>query len=255
MQFHRIHQADILRPTLIFVPGFFTEPLNRNSPIDRSWDTQIKQICVSENVSGVLVRWPSGNIFSLDIRARDFLDTRALQTTLNAWGSAYTQSEIYTERIAQLIRSIQGGVILMGHSLGGKIVLKIAEQFPSPNLQKVIALAPALEVSKFDFREAARSVPTKPIICYSAKDRVLSLIFACGQSQNLLLTTLQNIRANPRVALHALSGVIEQRALHPAIGLVGVPKEFSHLYTTHDSRLRHYEYCRYTTDLWKTLHQ
>ena len=77
----------------------------------------------------------------------------------------------------------------MGHSLGGRIVLKVAEYCgalmeelgePSVQLRSMVALAPAIRDDELDWTLVKKGVTQKPEIFYSHEDLMLSLMSRAG---------------------------------------------------------------------------
>ena len=82
-------------------------------------------------------------------------------------------------------------ITLVGHSLGGRIVLKVAELIGGagplqrsgepPRLDEVIALAPAIARDELDFDAIRAGVRRRPEIFYSSDDAVLGKLFGVGE--------------------------------------------------------------------------
>jgi len=239
-----VYSAGAHRPTFLFIPGYFTQPLIQGRPIDNSWDRQTSNFCRSYDLNGAIVRWPSGNIL-------DLLGSPSLtQAALGSWSSTSDTAEHAAQQLAQYIERLETPVIVAGHSLGGKIALLTAQNLESRQLRGLVALAPACDVASINYRQVAEHVAHKPAVCFSRRDKVLSTLFACGQTSHAVMSALKSSFKSPKHTLKHLSQIVDQRACSPALGLVGVPTEYRALYESIDTGYRHLEYCK---NLNKTL--
>jgi pimeloyl-ACP methyl ester carboxylesterase len=79
------------------------------------------------------------------------------------------------------LRDVPGPVVLVGHSLGGRIALRVAET-GAVDLRAVVCLAPAVAASSLradglvSFARQARLA-----VVHSAEDQVLSVLFRLGE--------------------------------------------------------------------------
>ncbi len=243
MQIQCVHYAGSQRPSLFFVPGFFTQPLISGSPIDQSWDTQVSKVAQNYNINGFVVRWPAGNIFDISLFQSSTHAKSAIQSAIKSWCGARNRSGIVAQALTEHLQNVEGPIHIAGHSLGGRIVLKVAESINKPHyLASVTALAPAISVQEIDLEKTAEAVHRPPLICHSSKDRVLSSIFPYGQNPHQVLTLCNQPFSGARSLLRQLSSLLESRYTNPAIGFVGVPPESQHLFNSKDTQLRHFKY-------------
>jgi len=245
MDIKYVHTAHPTRPLLIFVPGFFTQPLIPGLAIDRSWDKSVAEICRTYDLSGCVIRWESGNILNLSMRSKQ--GSRYVDSALSAWQRVCSNAAYHIQRVSELINTEQRDIYLAGHSLGGSICLKIAEALP---LKKLIVLAPAIEVDGVNYSAINRNVFSKPVVCFSRKDRVLSTLFTCGQASNNVAGALKSLRKNPAQSLKHIAAVFDSRSKSPALGLVGVPDTYSHMIKSGETQLRHMQYASRFKSLW-----
>jgi pimeloyl-ACP methyl ester carboxylesterase len=250
MDIRHIHVADPSSPVLIMVPGFFTQPIAPGVVIDRSWDNSVASVCRTNHLNGQVLRWDSGNILDINLRASGLLGLKSLESALATWRKATESADLRSEEIAAYVRSIPQDVYLVGHSLGGKIALRVAEQTP---VEKLITLAAAVDVNGVNYQSISANVSTRPIVCYSRKDRVLSTLFACGQSSNNVISAIRGARVNPARALRDVAAVVQSRAVAPALGLVGVPETHKSIFESRETPLRHAEYADHFARLWRSL--
>lgn len=238
------------RPLLIMVPGFFTKPLTPGIIVDRSWDLGVISICKSHDLNGCVVNWNSGNILDLNFSVASLYNGRSLESALRSWRSACDNAEQCAVSLSQYIQTQKSNVYLLGHSLGGRIALRVAESLP---LTRLIALAPAIDIHNVDYTSIVRSVAERPAVCYSHRDRVLSTLFTCGQSPHKIADVVKNARLEPGRTLRNIAHILNSRASAPALGLVGVPKSHASAFTCVDTRLRHAEYVSNVSQLWSMI--
>ena len=237
IEVHDIHRAGARNPTFLFVPGFFTQPLISGRPMDLSWDKQVLEFCRTKCFNGKIIRWRAGNISDILLGGAN---TNAMIT---AWQNALSQADLVAAELADLIDSTETPVHLSGHSLGGRISLFAAQKTKRHTLQTLTALAPACEINILDYYGVANRVDSPPNICFSRRDKTLSILFTCGQSSEIIMSALSEVTSSPSKALGTLSKLVERRACSPAIGLVGIPRQFAHAFNLVNTNYRHLEYC------------
>lgn len=247
MKFKPLYDAGAHAPLLIFIPGFMTEPLADYKDPFPSWSEGIRKFCKLQGFSACILQWPAGNIAEFSsIGRRKFDITKSVGST---WNRAVRNADMQARTLRSEIQSLQREIILVGHSLGGRIALRSAEGLRGRKLRSLVALAPAYDISIVKFTEISNRVEKKPIVCYSHQDMTLSVLFTCGQNNKALIDCIRNIRATPANSLRVLAGILDQRASNPALGLVGVPREFESSYISKNTQLRHYEYSAHIEDL------
>ena len=72
-------------------------------------------------------------------------------------------------------------LVFVGHSLGGRIVLRAAAVSSGLRVRRVVALAAAVERTKTDLAGVARQCNQPPVIFHSRNDTVLNLLFRLGE--------------------------------------------------------------------------
>ena len=249
MDIRSIHTAGSSSPVLIMVPGFFTQPIVPGVVVDQSWDNSVAEVCRTQNINGQIIRWDSGNFLNLDLRVTGFSGIRSVESALKTWRQASANADARASEIATYIRSLSQPVFLVGHSLGGRIALKVAEQTP---VEKLMALAAAVDIRSVDYEHISGNVRSRPVVCFSRRDRVLSTLFTCGQSSRKVLSAIRGARVNPARALRDVASVIQSRATTPALGLVGVPSQYSYIFESRETQYRHVEYAGHFARLWES---
>lgn len=206
---------------LVIVPGFLTErgalsKLLRGSSLDhldptatideRAW-LNAAQVSTAPDVSVEVLSWTSQSLFRMlsEVLAplinRSFglgfpgrVDAQLLRAAFNVkevWNDAVTQSE---EAVQQLVRVIETSpedesLYLLGHSLGGRIVLKAlmntlgdrAHLRSSRWVPRASVWAPAIAQREVNWA-LLRAAPHPPEILFSQTDLVLKLCFPFGQA-------------------------------------------------------------------------
>lgn len=250
MDIRHIYATDPDRPVLVMIPGFLTQPLAPGVVIDRSWDNSVAALCRDYNLNGCVMRWDSGNVLSFDLKLRSISSLKSIESALFAWQRARARADAVCVEMANYLQSLDSPIYVVGHSLGGHIALRVAQTVPA---HKVLALAPAVDIHSVDYSRIAELTNEKPTVFYSARDRVLSTLFTCGQSPAKLINALQGARINPAQALRNVASIIESRATSPALGLVGVPPAHTHTFRSIKTQHRHAEYANHLGALWRSI--
>ena len=248
MDIRHIYVTDPDRPVLAMIPGFFTQPLAPGVVIDRSWDNSVEALCRDYNLNGCVIRWDSGNVLSLDLNLRGISGLKSIESALSTWQRARASADTMFIEISNYLQSLNSPIYIVGHSLGGRIALRVAQTIP---VHKVLALAPAVDIHSVDYPRVADLTAEKPTVFYSARDRVLSTLFTCGQSPAKIIDALRGARVNPSRALRNVASIVESRATSPALGLVGVPPAYNHMFRSIETSHRHAEYANHLGALWR----
>ena len=217
------------RQTLIIIPGFLTEshhsmPYHADSPLSqydptahldyRAWQRDLTGLC-QQNVHVHTVHWNSQSPLKLAghglkaildyIKQPKGLPHKLLAITQElhlTWSKAISESDHVFSEVCELVQkqSKTSEVILLGHSLGGRIALKalnhLAKHEQTVQLPKVCAWAPAISIKDLDWL-LLDALHTPPEICYSQEDRILKYLFPLGQGEPIkgnildLITILQ----------------------------------------------------------------
>ena len=208
LQFNTKMEKEIV----IFVHGFLGEKSDHHY-----WKEQISRY-VQRPASHFMYRWDAGTVEELVYKAglagavvgsTSFLAEKnniAMVSMLAnigaAAGAKYYWQQCRTNadfQVLQLVALLQREVFqdcnitLIGHSLGGRIVLKAAEYcgaiveelgMPAVQLRSVVALAPAILDEELDWSMVRKGiVKQKPEIFYSNEDLILSLLFRAGEGK------------------------------------------------------------------------
>ena len=243
MDIQCVHYSGAQSPSFLFVPGFFTEPLVPGSPLDLSWDRQVVSISKTYRLNGYIVRWPAGNIKDISMFRHWNKISSTLESTLVSWCAARDRTNAVVNSLLGHIQTLESPVHLAGHSLGGRIVLKVAEAIHvSKKIQSIAALAPAVSAPEVDLGRVSQAVEGTPFVCYSSKDKVLSTLFPCGQQSFRIMDLCRSSLNSPKYILQQVSQVLESLHTNPAIGFVGVPNEYRHLFRSKNTQLSHLKY-------------
>ena len=215
----------------------------------RGW-TEALRLALPEEVSLETIDWPSQSLISLiqdvlapllrhplNISQLKRLPTGVLSQTLIALQEMWSQATLATDiasieladDISARLQSTQGEAHpptfdLIGHSLGGRVILKVCERLqaqdlPSAQLDRLrwSAWAPAVRLDQLKFKEFSRlSYP--PEVMFSAHDHVLKYLFPLGGLAPLTGLPIIDV---PRALLAMTHQPPERRPL----GLVGPPDE------------------------------
>ena len=245
---------------LVVIPGFLTEPgslskaitqsrfahLDPTSALDeRAW-LSVTQASVDSDVSVEVMSWASQSVFrmlgevimpiierSLSLASlTQRVDTQLIRAAFKVkevWSDAVAQSEEAVNRLVHLIQTSPDDeeLYLLGHSLGGRIVLKSmmaiagleeAHLNSTPyTYPKVSVWAPAISQREVNW-ELLSTVDLPPEIFFSRADLVLKLCFPLGQAPIKNLGPLELLK---------ITSTIFDRA-QQAVGLNG-PIDLTHL--------------------------
>ena len=196
------------------------------------------------------MRWDSGNVLSLDLKLRGLSGLRSIESALSTWRRARASADAIQSDVIRYLQGIRSPIYLVGHSLGGRIALRVAQTMP---VHKVLTLAPAVDIHSVDYALVAEHAAEKPSVFYSPRDRVLSTLFTCGQSPAKVIGALKRARVNPAQALRDVASIVESRATSPALGLVGVPPAHCHIFRSIETSHRHAEYASNLRALWRMV--
>jgi predicted alpha/beta hydrolase family esterase len=146
--------ACLTHAEVIFVPGWLTE---KNSP--ENYSLSLQQIYQGENVT--VMQWSSNT----------------------TWDSAVATADAFTGQLAQHIISKvpaeREKIILIGHSLGGRIIVKTAEILAANNIKikQFVILGGALDLD-YDLTPVVRASLQTNISVFSRNDTILKYLYA-----------------------------------------------------------------------------
>jgi pimeloyl-ACP methyl ester carboxylesterase len=204
------------RPAVVFVPGFLTE----RDPAEGDelpWRDPFVLFGEGQDVATYVLHWPAGTLLralgagsALDstITAIDkvgrylpahLMAAAAFSPTVLA-AALGVASPVFLTAIATWKQAVSAAdrvgshpdawvagvhkerpVILVGHSLGGRIVLRATCSGPRRRARAVVALAPAIEQASINLNGASLGSLTKPTICHSENDWVLKYLFRLAE--------------------------------------------------------------------------
>lgn len=118
---------------------------------------------------------------------------------LSVWSEAVSSAEEYSAKLADSIEGFEN-VILMGHSLGGRIVLRVGEllskkyiNLEAKNIPGIISLAPAIKNSEIDL-SILNDMRSDVEVFYSKYDMILKVLYKVGEKS--LGTTIGELGVN-----------------------------------------------------------
>ena len=230
-------------PLMIVVPGFLNE-----TPTEcfmGEWSGQAIRFANEHSFSVGGLYWDSRGLSNHRVTDLDLY--KLPRQLLATWRDAQREADRVSIQLRKVLKTIDRPVILVGHSLGGRIVLKAAERVRKGSIHAIIALAPAYESAFCKYDRIDSAVKMCSIICYSKQDKVLSSLFTLGQSSKSVnegLTALK--RRNKWAAVKALSEIVTYRVTHAALGLDGIPESaqaFESIKPFNYFNLGHLDYC------------
>lgn len=213
--------VDDSKPSILIVPGFLSDRKDLEygpqplSVIEHggaiSWCRRFLPILRQVPANFYLVNWPSTKLRSmllsvaigtlLSVRPFGFLG--GLASSIQRFRKIWLQTVISADKTAKglfdAFRGRLGSVLIIGHSLGGRIALRMCEHAGALGLAerpKAIAFAPAVCDCELNWSSLADYSPEEIEVFFSKSDKVLRFLFSAG-------------RLN----------------LTPALGLKGVPLE------------------------------
>lgn len=206
------------RPMLIFAPGFLSE-CDPDKPYQLiEWQEQIERVVLERDYAACMLFWPSQELSdllaavmpivlqrivawgaaipwvalplialplaTLPLMALRFgIPLATLMRVRKVWKKAVDEADAAGRRLAELSTQSHRPLILVGHSLGARLVLRAAIESPAGRYQAMHAFAPAVTLDPWDVRLAAASVSaaSRLTIFYSHSDYVLSFLYRLGE--------------------------------------------------------------------------
>ena len=105
----------------------------------------------------------------------------SLWNAMDVWKKAVANADSVAENAHQWLGLIDRPIILVGHSLGGRIVLKASAKARRYNVLQTYALAPAVQEEDCNFNKIRAHVQGKPAIFYSQNDWTLNIMYRMGE--------------------------------------------------------------------------
>ena len=104
-----------------------------------------------------------------------------LWRALSTWKEAISTSDVVGEHVHKWLGLIDRPVILVGHFLGARIVLRAAQKSRRYNVLQAFALAPAVLEEDCSFNKVHAHLEEKSAIFYSEHDFTLNYLFRAGE--------------------------------------------------------------------------
>lgn len=231
------------RPLLLIIPGFLNEK-DIQQPLS-GWYEQTLRFAHENAFSAAGLYWNSRGL--TNNRVTSLNPYRLSKGLLATWRDAAKEADRIVMPLRRALKEIDRPIILVGHSLGGRIALKVGERFPKGKIQSIVTLAAAYESSVCKYDKIQSSVQNKVIVCHSQRDMVLQSLFTLGQSSRSVLKGLKAFQTKDKWSmLGALSEIATHRVTNPAIGLYGIPSShMSDKFIVQDCNpLGHLDYCK-----------
>jgi len=245
--------SSLERPLLVFVPGFLTEESVRNN---QAWVEQLVLFAIERDyaVGGVL--WASNTLKGLlDI---DTLSLASMSSNfVNQWSESARKSESVVGELLKMSSYFKGRKThLIGHSLGARIALRVAEQAPQHTFHSVVAMAAACDPAFCDFEMIEKKTKRKPLILFSNADKVLEFLFPTAQNQKNFSEIVQKAQSPTTLLLTIGAHYLANRNTSSALGYLGTAShaarniDASQLLNT---KVGHLTYERLVRDILKKL--
>lgn len=219
-------------PLLIFIAGYLNET-TANSETE-GWAKPCIEYAKEQGYSVGLVYWKSQSLFDLIPQSLSIFDIAT--TGVKSFTRAKEKADSEAQVLANYLTQIQRPIILVGHSLGARIAIKVAECITF-KLKALVLLAAAIEENSCNLDKVYKNVIEKPIVCYSKNDMVLSYLYSFAKNPKLVSKT-KSVKL-----LGLVNQVLENSIAAPPIGLVGVSNIYRKLYACYDlSPLSHQQY-------------
>ncbi len=196
------------RPAIIFVPGFLSE----GDPQQPGWRRQMVAVAGRHDLASYVLHWPSGlgpeSPLKVLVEQLDALSSTsagvglaavaavgppglalvgipiaqlAYDVAAKAWKDAVGFADVVGSAPEHWTQALNRPVILVGHSLGGRIVLRAAESGRVNSLESVIALAPAVRLKDLTLKRVVENSIRPPEVYWSRSDLVLEFLFRIGE--------------------------------------------------------------------------
>lgn len=239
--------GEVNKPIVIVVPGFLNET-SIETPL-KGWDEPIIRFCNENMFSAAGLYWDSKSFTRNEVNS---LSLHKLQNgILDTWRAARKEADRISKKLGSILNNIDRPIILVGHSLGGRIALQYASQKGIKPLQSVYALAPAVSQSEIDLDSIEQNVEKSVIIGYSKRDLVLQCLYPIGRNKSTFSQLMKSLKRRDLKALRYVSKIVSNHVENPPIGCVGI----SMTDTLKKTELREFEisHTQYCSELYSIL--
>jgi len=214
-----LKEQDNTKVNVFLIPGFLTEirgseygPIRPND--EKSWARHFNALTNQYQANYYVVNWPSAPLLDgfkeffsqgiINMILKRVMPLGPINPTLwnlarSVWKEAIINSENAAKKLYRHLLLENKPHILIGHSLGGRIALRVCEMAlaSAKPLHRTIALAPAIGQNELSWNTFNKCSHNDLEILYSKKDKVLKYLFPIGQG-----------------------------SLDKPVGLVGVPNDY-----------------------------
>lgn len=207
------------KPLVVFIPGFLTEDSVKNN---NAWVDQLLLFAIEKDYSIGAVLWDSqtpSKILDMD----SFNLTSISVSLIERWSDTSERADSLVKHLVDMTSYFKDKkTILIGHSLGARIALKAVETCPLNTFHSVVAMAPACTQDFCDFEKIRKNTKRKPIVLFSAYDRVLDFLFPTAQNKNDLLNSIKSTNSTTKILLAIGTHYFIHRHKNAALGFVGI---------------------------------
>lgn len=178
------------KPLVVLTLGFLTKQ-NIDS-FDRDWVPSVQRFCFERGFGLAYFYWDSKNLGSLvhtfkptELKALA-LSQATTQAISSAWAEARASADLSLNMLHEMLSVFkQRELILVGHSLGARLILKLASTAPPKTYRQIIALATACDITELNIQTIKDSTTKGCISLYSTHDAVLKYMFPLGQDESI----------------------------------------------------------------------
>ena len=207
------------RPALVFVPGFLTQT-SKKDPID-SWTSSVVELAKAHDFAAYGLYWPSNNLRKMlwgdtwtkavgrlgiaagtgaviwrlraaalrvnpVVLAAVAIGVPPVANIAQTWIEVVELADKTSMNCESWLSMFDRPIILIGHSLGGRIVLKTSQYAKSNNILQTFALAPAILETDCDFSTICSNNTRQPAVFYSKNDLILNIVYRIGERTKTL---------------------------------------------------------------------